>query len=248
MLSFLHSIYRNKNHKKTIGLLHELLQPETYQKMLERRSKSFNHTPISIAILNGSELTEELLQQVTTKNLLTYDFENNRYLHLSIREGLWYISKKLIELDQSLNTDGFLFNENSFGQTPTEIAIQTALNQIVTTNIFEEIPSKLPPELDFNNDQDKKKGEKDETIERSVKKSFDLMVPFYLPRNQGNLSSKRVWINLDEVNNMINELTEKISSESKYKEVTSKEKNLSKKLKINLIRDSSIACKISLTK
>src|SRR5436190_13835687 len=120
-MSFHYSIYSNSNKQETIKLLQELLQQDTYKRMLEQRSKSFNHTPISIAILNASKLTEELLQQVTTKNLLTYDFENNRYLHLALREGLWYISKKLVELDQSLATDGFLYHENSFGQTPTEI-------------------------------------------------------------------------------------------------------------------------------
>src|SRR5437764_14224396 len=98
-------MYRDKDNIKTIRLLHQLLKPETYQRMLDQRSKSFNHTPISISILNSNtKLTECLLEQVTTANLFTYDFENNQYLHLALRNGLWDISKKLIELETSRTT------------------------------------------------------------------------------------------------------------------------------------------------
>ena len=70
--------------------------------MLEKRSKSFKHTPIAISILNSNvKLTECLLQQVTTANLFIRDFESNQYLHLALREGLWNLSKKLIELESS---------------------------------------------------------------------------------------------------------------------------------------------------
>src|ERR1051325_11614497 len=76
------STYRNENNIETIKFLHESLQPEIHQRMLEQRSKSFKHTPISISILNSNtELAECLLQQVTTADLFIHDFENNQYLH-----------------------------------------------------------------------------------------------------------------------------------------------------------------------
>ncbi|PKC60936.1 hypothetical protein RhiirA1_467310 [Rhizophagus irregularis] len=45
-------------------------------------------------------------------------------------EGLWYISKKLLEVEESMITAEdneifrSLYHENSFGQTPTDIVIQ----------------------------------------------------------------------------------------------------------------------------
>ncbi|CAG8765183.1 14678_t:CDS:2, partial [Rhizophagus irregularis] len=95
-------------------------------------------------------LLQELLQtesyQRNNVNLFTYDFENNRYLHLSLREGLWYISKKLIEVEESMITA----EDNDFRET----------------------------------------------------KSFNLMVPKYLPRNQGNPLAMRVNVKFDAVNDM----------------------------------------------
>ncbi|CAG8569665.1 18096_t:CDS:10 [Rhizophagus irregularis] len=189
----------NKNNDELMSLLHELLQPEIYQGMLKKRSKSFNHTPISISILNSNiKLTEYLLQHVSTANLFTHDFENNRYLHLSLREGLWYISKKLIELESTITVEddekfGSLFHENSFGQTPTDIAIQMFLNEL-SSILFESLFSK----------------KKDPVMKKSIK-AFNLMVPFYLPRNGGNPSSKRVLAEFNKVNDMTYKLTEKIS-------------------------------------
>ncbi|RIA84952.1 ankyrin repeat-containing domain protein [Glomus cerebriforme] len=205
----------NKNYGETIRLLHELLQPETYQRMLEQRSKFFNHTPISISILSSNiKLTEYLLQGVTPTNLFTYDFENNRYLHLSLKEGLWYISKKLIELDSTIsNEDKSLYHENSFGQTPTDIAIQMFLNRLVSVAVFEPPPSQLPPELDFNNKQVEEKDKMDEeAVEKCAIKAFNLMVPFYLPRNKGNPLSKRILVEFNAVNDMVHKLAEKISN------------------------------------
>ena len=207
--------------------------------MLEQRSKSFNHTPISIAILNSNvKLTEYLLHQVTTANLFTYDFENNRYLHLALREGLSCISKKLIELESSSTSAiaeadkriGYLYHENSFGQTPTEIAIQMFLNTRISANVFKPSPSKLPPELEFN-EQVEEEDQKD--VGKCVTKTFNLMVPFYLPRNQGNLMSNRKLVEFNEVNDMVHKLTEKISDGLGNK-VEAKEKNTETKLQIKL--------------
>lgn len=195
-----------------MDLLHELLQPETYQGMLGKRSKSFNHTPISISILNSNiELTEYLLQHVSTANLFTHDFENNRYLHLSLREGLWNISKKLIELESKITVKddekfGSLFHENSFGQTPTDIAMQMFLNEL-SSILFD---SPFCPKID-------------QTMEKCAIKAFNLMVPFYLPRNGGNPSSKRVLAEFNKVNDMTYKLIEKISH-GLGKKIGSKEK------------------------
>ncbi|PKY59661.1 hypothetical protein RhiirA4_482599 [Rhizophagus irregularis] len=114
---------------ETLRLLQELLQTETYQ-----RNNVVNHS-ISISILNfNKKLTEYLL------------------------EGLWYISKKLLEVEESMITAEdneifrSLYHENSFGQTPTDIR---------------------------------------------AAKSFNLMVPKYLPRNQGNPLAMRVNVKFD---------------------------------------------------
>ena len=55
-------------------------------------------------------------------------------IFISLREGLWYISKKLIELESMTTTEdnGSLYHENSFGQTPTDIIIQLFLNTLVS--------------------------------------------------------------------------------------------------------------------
>jgi hypothetical protein len=197
-------------------LLHELLQPEIYQGMLETRSKSFNHTPISISILNSNnELTEYLLQHASTKSLITHDFENNRYLHLSLREGLWHISKKLIELESMATVGddekfGTLFHENSFGQTPTDIAIQMFLNNLSDILFKSPFSSRV---------------EKDQAKGKCAIKSFKLMIPFYLPRNEGNPSSKRVLAEFSKVNDMAYNLAKKISNGSGNK-IGSKEKHV----------------------
>ncbi|CAB4474476.1 ankyrin [Rhizophagus irregularis] len=218
---------------ETLRLLQELLQAETYQRMLEQRSKSFNHTPLSISILNYNEkMTEYLLQQVTDKNLFTYDFENNRYLHLSLREGLWCISKKLIEAEESIITaednERFcsLYHENSFGQTPTDIAIQMYLNSLFslqqsTTNSFG---------YQYHHNQYK-------VVEKCATKSFNFMVPKYLPRNQGNPLAIRVNVKFDAVNDMVHKLTKKITDGNVHYNhyntgITSKEQNTKSHLNI----------------
>ncbi|GBB92606.1 hypothetical protein RclHR1_02030009 [Rhizophagus clarus] len=208
----------NKNNIGTIKLLYELLQPETYQKMLKKRSKSFNHTPISISILESNiKLTEYLLQHASTMSLFARDFEGNRYLHLSLREGLWYISKKLIELESmaiagDCEKVGTLFHENSFGQTPTDIAIQMFLNKL--SDILFESP------FSPNN----KQVEKEQAIEKCAIKAFNLMVPFYLPRNEGNPLSKRVLVEFNQVNDMTHKLAKKIS-DGHGRKIISKEIN-----------------------
>ncbi|GBB90636.1 hypothetical protein RclHR1_17650006, partial [Rhizophagus clarus] len=218
--------------EETLKLLPELLQAETYQRMLEQRSKSFNHTPISISILNSNaKLTEYLLQQVTDKNLFTYDFENNRYLHLSLREGLWYISKKLIEVEESIITDEdnerncCLYYENSFGQTPTDMAIQMFLNTLVSPQISRN--NGFGVFQNVQNVQPKPKMEE----EKCATKSFNLMVPNYLPRNQGNPLAKRVNVKFDAVNDMVHKLANKITDKHSYY-VTSKEQNTKPRLRI----------------
>jgi hypothetical protein len=239
-------------------LLHELLQTETYQRMLEQRSKSFNHTPISISILNFNvKLTEYLLQQIGDKNLFTYDFENNRYLHLSLREGLWFISKKLIELEKSIITtednERFcsIYHENSFGQTPTDMAIQMFLNALISSQqsnytpgvtysyqsgqpINTLISSQHMPGVTFTYQSGQPKmGE-----EKCVTKCFNLMIPNYLPRNQGNPLAKRVNVKFDAVNDMVHKLAKKISDGNNHytTPITSKEQNTKSQLNIPLFK------------
>ncbi|RIA91646.1 hypothetical protein C1645_821735, partial [Glomus cerebriforme] len=179
---------------KTIRLLHKILRPETYQIII----------------------TEYLLQQVITVNLFTYD--------LGIIDIFIYLLEKDFEIFQKIDQiriylligdDSFSYHENSFGQIPTDIAIQIFLNTLVSVAVFEPPPSQLPPELEFNNKQVKDKYERVVQVtkkpleEKWVTKVFNLTVPFYLPRNQENLSSKRVLVGLDVVNNMVHKLTKK---------------------------------------
>lgn len=196
--------------------------------MLEQRSKSFNHTPISISILNyNEEIAEYLLQQATDKNLFTYDFENNRYLHLSLKEGLWYISKKLIEVEESIitvedNERFSLYQENSFGQTPTDIAIQMFLNSLV-----------LPQQSTTVGYQYQHYHNQNKAGEKCATKSFNLMVPKYLPRNKGNPLAIRVNVKFDAVDDMVHELTKKISDGNVHYN-TSKEQNTKSLLNISI--------------
>src|SRR5436305_10110879 len=89
---------------------------------------------------------------------------------------------------------GYLYHENVLGQTPTEIAIQMYLDKLASNRVFQ------TPSIDIH---PRSRSNKQVKHVKEEKKCFDLMVPFYLPRNQGNPSSKRVFIELSMASNMV---------------------------------------------
>ncbi|PKK62145.1 hypothetical protein RhiirC2_790797 [Rhizophagus irregularis] len=150
----------------------------------------FDYNECIKALLEGADpgITDRNEIMIRMRRL---DYYKNCYKQKLIREtteGLWYISKKLLEVEESVITAEdneifrSLYHENSFGQTPTDIVIQMFLS--LTTNSFG--LNQLYHNQHIHNQQ-------------RAAKSFNLMVPKYLPRNQGNPLAVRVNVKFDAV-------------------------------------------------
>ncbi|KAG9287132.1 hypothetical protein G9A89_001026 [Geosiphon pyriformis] len=197
-------------HLKTLESLFLKLEENTAQRMLEQRSKKFNHSIIAIAILEARKETFKFLwNQIDTANIFSYDFQSDRYLHLATKQGLLGIAQTLltVELENpllSFNEDGkygSLYHENAVGQTPVDMAIQLWCKKIKDNDQF------TPPTVHETNSLEQEPADAESPDHTGL---FDLFEP-YLPRTPQNLHSRRVFISFHDVTRYTLEFTQQVT-------------------------------------